>query len=125
MKTTRYYATFTYLGSFVSESSTHEIPDPFNVQMPKGAFAFKTFARTVTVIDGEELLGPPRDHSPETIRGEEYTLERVRQEMPNERILIANMEGNHWPSVVRTTSGRFVNVSDGAIIVSPEGSDVV
>lgn len=123
--TTRYYATFTYPGSFVSESSTREIADPLKVEVPKGAYAYKTFARTVAVIDGEELLGPPRDHSPETIYGEVYDVARVEREVPDNRILLSNMRCNGWAEVIRTASGRLVNRNPGDIVISPDGSHVL
>lgn len=122
--TTRYYAEFQYPGTFLSESSTRAVDDPQSIEWPERAYSCRTFARTVMVIDGEELRGKARDYSPTTYRGEVFDLERVKREHPDKRILIQNMQGNGYDRVVRTAFGQLFPINDTDIVISPETADV-
>lgn len=98
---TEIYAEFMFPGSFFSESAKRKIPSRDAIgDWPEHAYCCRTYELTVSEVDGERVTGAPRDHSAWTFRGGRVlTLEDVKRELPNERILISNMEGNNWERV--------------------------
>ena len=107
----RIYLQKMYPGIIVSETSDVDITD---TGMPEfvenGCYAYRLYKRTVSMVDGEELLGKKRDYSGTVfLGGRVYSLDEVKREKPNERILISNMEINDWEYVVETRQGQFVN----------------
>lgn len=103
------FVRFFYPGSLVSETSTHEVADrdTSKLDVPKGAFGWNFYDKLVVEAGGKKLWGPEENTSGTTYLGEVYDLARVKREMPNERILISNMEGNGFERVVVTGRGTF------------------
>lgn len=116
------YIEFFYPGLFVSESSEQEVADRTPpVELPKGAYGYRFFARSEVTHDGETLRGQPKDYSGMTYYGEVMTLEEVKALTPSGdyRILVSNMECNGWGRVVRTVRGQFMPLNDGDSVVAP------
>lgn len=113
------YIEFFYPGSFVSETSVQEVADRTPpTELPKAAYAYRFFARSEVMQDGEMLRGQPKDYSPTTYYGEAMTLEEVKAlHGDSHRILIGNMECNRWKRVVRVACGQFFPLEDGDVVV--------
>lgn len=105
---TKHYVEFYYPGSFVSETSTEEIESrTANFEIPKYCFGFMFFDQEETLLDGETLYGNRKNKSNFFYFGKAYTLAEVKKTFPDARILISNMKGNGWDSVVKTRRGNF------------------
>lgn len=114
------YAEFFFPGLIVSESSTRKIASREDIgPWPDYAYSMRTFAVTVADVDGERVTGKARDYSPTTWRGRAMTLDDVKREMPNERILIENMQGNGWNRICRTATGRCFPMDKDDVAVLP------
>lgn len=113
---------FFYPGSFVSETSVRQVESrEAPTEIPKGAFGWNFYDKTLIVENGEELWGKEKNTSGKTYIGEVYDIARVKAEMPNERILISNMENNGYKSVVVTGRGTFP-LNDGDRVISDRAS---
>ncbi len=114
------YIEFFYPGSFVSETSVQEVSDRTPpAELPKGAYAYRFFARSEVTQDGETLRGQAKEHSPTTYCGAAMTLEEVRALPGDHHILIGNMECNGLDRVVRTVRGQFFPLEAGDTVVTP------
>src|SRR3989338_11530510 len=94
------YIEFLY-PSFFSESSTQEVKsrDVSKVKVPKNAFGFKFFDILSVVVDADgkkvQLTSERINVSPmHYYGGKLYTVAEPEREVPNERALISNIEGN-------------------------------
>lgn len=115
--------TFYSPGTLVSETRDHDVPgwDPLTAaDIAKGVverhgarpygFKFRTELRAQNIDDG---YGGKMRVEPKTVRessmyfiaGRVMTLDEVKREMPEERILISNMECNDYGRIVRTQNG--------------------
>jgi len=104
----KHYVTFYYPGSFVNEEETKLISSRRDeVEIPRGSFGYRFFDRTETELNGEMLKGKPKNHSGMYYLGRKMSLAEVKKELPKERILISNMEGNNYKYVVKTIRGNF------------------
>ena len=111
----RHYVEFYYPGSLFAETSTKEVArrDPALVKLPKGAYGFRFFDRTEIEEGGETLMGERKNFSRFTYYGEEWPLERIERELPNERILISNIKGNGYKAAVKTIRGNWMWLEKG------------
>jgi hypothetical protein len=106
----KHYVEFLYPGIFVSESSVNEVKDrdPDKVVVPKECFAFLFFDRTETIVDDEILVGKRKNESGRYyINGVIYTLEQVKNQFPESKILISNIQCNKWNKVIKTRAGNW------------------
>lgn len=115
----KYYMETMYPGVFLGESSIVEVNDIHveNVKLPERAIGFRFFSKTIAQLDGEELCSPPKNYSGWYYKGEEFTLDRVKREKPNETILISNMECNHWDRIVMFPNGQCYNLNDEDTVI--------
>jgi len=112
---TRHFVTFYSPGTLVAETTTKPIYS-WDVETAKQmaakiterhgarpyAFAFTTRGRSEDDLDSKETARSCRYYLGGRIR----TLEEVRADaVPDERILLSNMEGNDWKRVWESTSG--------------------
>jgi len=112
----KHYITYWYPGAFCSESSCKEVDKRYEMPvLPKYVYAWQYFSKEVTIQNGEELKGEPKNYGPQCIIGEVFTLEKVREVMPHEGTLISNMEGNNWKRVVHCRQG-FIPLNDGDMV---------
>jgi len=101
------YIEFFYPGSFVSESSVCQYKK--GAKIPDGAYAYRTFTRIESVIDGKKVKSEPTYnegtfYAPEA----KVTLAAdVEREYPGDenRILRSNVLGNKLPAVIKTRGG--------------------
>jgi hypothetical protein len=101
--------------SWEEEVSNRQIPK----ELPKHAYAFRFFSRTVVQTnDGETLKGDKKDYSGWHYFGhkEIYTLDEVKEKHPEHRILISNMESNNWKRVIEYPNGKWYNMNDNDTI---------
>jgi hypothetical protein len=105
---TKHYVEFTYAGSFFSEMSSRSVEsrDPSKVVMPSGAYAFRFYDQEEVELNGDTLVGTPKNLSPRYIRGEKVTLEQAER-LPNSDTLVSNMNGNGWGYVVKCPQGHI------------------
>ena len=106
----KHYVEFTMLGGFFYEYSTESIDhrDSSKVKVPKNAFAFRFFDREEVESNGEILKGDRKNYSSlYYVGGEIMTLAQVKKQLPQEEILINNMEINNWDKVIKHRFGGF------------------
>ena len=115
----KHYVEFSFPGVLFNEYQTKEVKerDPKLIKLPKGAFAFRFFDRTEVEIEGETLVGNPKNYSPLTYYGREYTLEEIKEKFPSFGTLILNMESNAWNRVVKTIRGNWCPLEEGDIVI--------
>lgn len=109
----KHFVTFLSPGTFVHEETTEpidswdigeaikrsrSIKERYNAK--PFAFQFSTRARTDKDLDSKEVKRSGRYY----LGGRVLTLAQVKKEMPNEKILIGNMECNKWHNIVINTN---------------------
>lgn len=111
-KITNTYVQFHTLGLVFGESWNEPIAstDPLKIEWPESAYAFNIFQRD-DVIDGDKeyrgeavQVGPRYYHPDSKVE----TLSEVEARLPNEQILLGNMRGNHWASIIWTRWGNWL-----------------
>jgi hypothetical protein len=113
------YVEFYYPGSFMSESSSHEVESRDRpASIPVNAYAYSFYDREETVVDGEKLVGLIKNRSPMTYFGQTMTIDEVKRNVPNCNILVSNMECNGWEKVVRTKLGNFQPLNEGDVVLA-------
>ena len=119
---TKTFAEYGYLGLLFGESSVREV-ESRDIEAAKAdekaehAVWIRFYDREEAEIDGETLVGKPKNYSKTyMINGEPMTLEEVKRDHADERILISNMEGNGYDRVWKTTHGRFTQLPEDAVI---------
>ena len=108
-------AKFISQGSFFNEEACVEVDtaDPNKVVPPSHAFAFTLYDRITqraVLEDGREVKHTETKEMPGIYYihpARVLSLENVKQEFPNEKILISNMECNDWELVIQTRAGNF------------------
>ncbi len=118
---TKHYVEYHYPGILFAENSVKEIPDReiANIKLPKNAYSFRLFSRKITIKNEVEMKsGRLNISSLYYIGGQKMTLEEVRKAMPDQKILISNMEGSS-PVIVKTKFGQCVRFETGGIIINP------
>jgi hypothetical protein len=106
--TTRQFLEYSIGGRFMAEPHVIEInernPDFAKKNLPKNAFCFKFYSVTEAIIDGDKLLGKPKDKSP--IYYPDATVWTLQQltEAKKDEALILNCE---------TFGGKVVNCNSG------------
>ncbi len=90
--------------------------DPNVINLPEEVYGFRFFDRTIAEIlrnengkrKNEKLFGEKRNYSKTYLIGRVYTLKEVKEQMPDKKALIYNMEVNNADEVVKTRTGRFI-----------------
>ena len=109
---TRRFVRFYAPGSFVANDWTREVDnlDPATVEWPDNAYAF-TLHERVDVMDGTETftgkehqIGPMYYHPDSKVLSEAEIAARGDS---RDRILLANMRNNKWPSVIYSRWGNW------------------
>ena len=108
-KILKHFVVFMYRGSFVSETEEKEIKSREEISLPLHAYCYYFFDRE-DVVDGKEIFVGKKINETGCFypNGELYTLAKVKKEMPQEHILISNMECNKWDAVVKSRKGNFI-----------------
>lgn len=102
---TQTYVQYQYPGLVIQEVSSKKIeardPEKVAAKMPEGAIGFRFFDQTKIEVDKEALTGEPKNYSGwYYVDGKEMTLDEVKREMPERKILIRNMESNSYDRIV-------------------------
>lgn len=109
------YVEFVYPGSFMNEYSSQEVKSrDAEVELPKGAFAYRFFDHETVKVGNKTFTGDRSNVSGLTyVDGEVLSVEDVKKSVPNSRTLVSNMEGNGWDYVVKTKRGNFQPLEKG------------
>lgn len=115
----KHYVQFSYPGVIVNEYEVKEVEkrDAALITVPAGACAYRFFDRTEIILNGEKLVGEPKNFSPLTYLGKAYTLKQVKAEFPESKMLISNMECNGFKRVVRTRCGNWQPLSEDDVVI--------
>ena len=111
-------------GLFVSRIVTEKLNSRSDlIKKPKNGFAYRIFDISVVVFNNTEHRSEPINKSPKVYYGEVYDVDRVRREVPDNRILIENMECNKVNRVLKCAQG-FILIEDDAEVLSTVQEDV-
>lgn len=120
---TKNFAEYLHANIMVDDTSVKEIKR-LDAQvalkaMPKRAYGFRLFQRRFIKDEDEtemksDRLNESGIHYPD---GQYWPLAKVKKEMPDENILIRNMESNQWPRVIRNRHGGFQPPRDNDILM--------
>jgi len=113
----KYFVEYLQPGILMAETYNKEIPAREIQYAPENCPGFRFYDREVVELDGEELQGKPKNYSNYFYRGTELTLEKVKETMSDHRILIENMECNHYDRVVQIKNGQIWPLHDGDIVL--------
>lgn len=120
----KHFVQFLYPGTFFSEDSSKEVADrdPAKVEVPQGAFCFSFYDQIVGVaIEGGKEIpvsSGALDRSPKYYYGGKvYTVEKLKEEFPNERILISNVEGNGYKRAIKCRTGNWQPLEDSDVFI--------
>lgn len=117
----KHYVIFYYPGSLFNEEETKLISSRKDkIEIPKGSFGYRFFDRTEVELDGEALTGKRSNYSVMYYLGRKMSLAEVKRELPTEKILIRNMEGNNYKYMVKTIRGNFQPFKKGDKIIRVE-----
>ena len=113
------FVTIFYPGVFVSETSEKEVTDREWSPDPKSlVYAWRFFDKEYADVNGEALMGKPKNFSPTYYYGTELTAaEAISQGNP---IAKANIEINRYKRVVKTKSGQMFPIEENDIVVVPK-----
>lgn len=108
------YIEFQYPGLIFAETSSRPVPSrELPEVIPGQAVGYRFYARQETTVNGEKLVGAPKDYSPWTYFGEEWSADQV-QALGGDRyrILRDNVRINGWKRVVQTAYGNWLPLRD-------------
>lgn len=109
---TKHFIQFLSPGSFFSESSSKQVKsrDDSKVKIGKYSFGYRFYDRNEfsNPDTGELMTGKPLNHSNWTYFGETMSVNQVKKNVKDNRILVANMENNGFKKVVKTKFGQFI-----------------
>ena len=116
----KHYIEFLTPGIILSESSSEEVDhrDPALVKLPENSFGFRFYDREEKEVEGELLVGEPKNFTPWSIQGEVFTLASIKERFPDERILISNVERNYG-RVCKTKFGQFIPLGEKDLVIEP------
>ncbi len=114
------YIEFMHPGTFIAESSSQAVPRrELPASIPGRTTGYRFFTRVEAVVDGEKLVGQPKDHSAWTYFGIEYSNEQVQAlQGDDSRILRDNARINGYPRMVKTMYGNWYPLQDGDRVVA-------
>lgn len=121
------YARSLYPGAFFPEDETQEVserdPAAFARNAPAGVFAFSFYdvASLDADIDGQPVTLRSRafrESGLYYIDAEPLTVADI-EALPGDRsVLLSNMRGNGWATVLRCRTGNFRPLEDGDVVIS-------
>ena len=120
----RTYIEFVYPGTLFNETSTKEVKsrDTARVNVPDGAFGFKFFDILEATVEADgksvKLTSARINESPMFYYGGRiYTRAEAAREIPNNRTLLSNMDGNGWDRVIKTRAGDFQPFEETGVFI--------
>jgi hypothetical protein len=117
------YIEFTYPGTLVAETSSGPVPRrELPETIPGRATAYRFYSRQETEVNGEKLVGQPKDCSPWAYFGKEYSASEVYAlEGDRYRVLRDNVRINGYQRMVQTIYGNWYPLQDGDQVVPDAG----
>jgi len=107
----KHYVEFLYPGILFAETECREVKSRDHRRLrkiPENCYGFRFFDRTETKVDGEKLYGDRKNYSGTYfIDAYTYSLQDIKDQFPDQKILISNMECNGYKRVVRTRRGNW------------------
>lgn len=108
----KHYVEFLYPGILFSETSVREVKTRQYKKLkkiPKECFGFRYFDKEEIKKCGDILRSKEKNWSGLYCFGEVYTLDRVKKEYPNEKILIGNIDRNsRTGKAIKTRRGNWI-----------------
>ena len=105
---TKHFVEFYYPGSFFPETSVKEIKNrKEKIEVPKGCYGYMFFDQEEIVSNGEKLTGNRKNKSGNTFFGKKYSIEDLKRDFSENRILISSIENNGYKFAVKTISGNW------------------
>jgi hypothetical protein len=105
---TKHYVEFYSPGIFFPETSVKEIKNrKEKFRIPKGCYGYMFFDQEEIKSGGETLIGKPKNKSGMTFFGKKYSMEDLKREFKDNRILISNIECNGYKFAVKTIRGNW------------------
>ena len=124
------YVTYLLPGIMITEESVHAVahrdPRQAAADAPADAFAF-TFHDQVTAtatVDGQEVPLTSRALNKSKrfyIDAEKLTYADVEALDGDHHILLANMRGNRWETMLRCRTGNYQPLEDGDQVITSDG----
>ena len=111
-----HYVELFFPGTLFAESAIEKIKNRrAKFKIPKNCFGFRFFDKEeVKAPDTNETLeGKPKNHSGMYFIGTRYTKKEVASKFPKQKILIANIQSNHWIAAVKTRVGNWQGLEKG------------
>lgn len=101
----KHYVRFILKGNLFNNYRTEEIEarNLDHIRIPDDAFAYFFFDR----IFEDQKISDPQNISPVIYIGIKYSLEEIKKDFPDAKILISNLEKNGCTNAVRTTFGNW------------------
>lgn len=120
------YIEFMHPGTFLAEASSRAVPSrELPETIPGRTTGYRFFTRQETEVNGEKLVGQPKEYSGWTYFGTERTAEEVQAlDDDRYRVLRSNVRINGWKRVVQTTYGNWYPLQDeDRVIAEAPGSE--
>ena len=118
---TKTFVEFVFPGLLFSETSVREVEcRDRQMKMPKGAYGFRFFDVTDTVVDGETLTGNRKNFSPMHYPGAEtIPADKVPERFPDDRhkILRSNVRINEMRGIILTRTGNAVEWREDDVVM--------
>lgn len=86
------------------------------IKVPADAYAYYFFDSWEEIVDGYPLSGRPFKRSPLFYLGPAYTLEEIKTQFPDDKI-ISSMERCHIKRAVKDSKGNWQCVTEGNIVI--------
>lgn len=110
---------FLHPGFYFKEHSSQQVLDRNEiVKLPENAFAYRYYDHETIEVNGKEFNGERSNVSNITyVDGKVLSIDDVKKSVPNNRILVTNMENHGVDYVVRTRTGNFQPLSEGDRVI--------
>lgn len=117
------YIEFMHPGTFLAEASSRAVPSrELPETIPGRTTGYRFFTRQETEVNGEKLVGQPKDYSPWAYFGKEYSAAEVYAlEGDRYRVLRDNVRINGYRRMVQTIYGNWYPLQDGDQVVTDAG----
>lgn len=108
---------FRFKGTTGASYNVKEVESRKIESIPDNVYGFRFFDREETVVDGKKVHGKMENLSPWTYVGKSFTMEEIAKQFPEEKILLQNMEINHWNRAVLSKFNNWVPLSEEDIVI--------
>jgi len=114
----KHYVEYYYPGALFAETEIEEIKSrKDSLEIPDACFGYSFFDVEETTIDGETLRGKPKNRSGMTYFGKKYTVSELKKLLPNEKVLISNIEDGGYSHAVKTRLGNWQVMNKEDVVI--------